>query len=90
MEAMSEPKIQTKDSQFLFIRHKEVTAEEYESACEAAQNLVIIGRLRAYLRPILKQQAKNIAQAAASGISDLEAMKRAREMLSRIEDEDDQ
>ncbi len=72
---------------FTFIRPIEVTAEEYEQACEAAQNLVKLGRLRAYLRPILKQQAMNVASAAACSISDFEAMKRGREMLERIENE---
>ncbi len=72
---------------FIFVEHKEVSESEFDDACEAAMNLVKIGRLRAYLRPILTQQAKNVAQAAANGISDFEAMKRGREMLSRIENE---
>lgn len=63
----------------------EVRAEEYNKAVECAQDKVKLGLLRAYLRPILMQQAKNVANAAAQSISDFEAMKRGREMLQRIE-----
>lgn len=62
--------------------------KEWNEAVDAAQCKAKLGRLRAYLRPILIQQAKNIASAAASGISDFEAMKRGTEMLRRIEDEE--
>lgn len=72
---------------FLFERGENVSEEEFEAACEAAHNLVKLGRLRSYLRPILEREAKGIAAAAAHGISDFEAMKRATEMLNRIEEE---
>ncbi len=67
---------------------REVSNAEFDTVCNQAQELVKLGRLRAYLRPILAQQAKNIASAAARGISDFEAMKRGREMLARIENEE--
>ena len=63
--------------------------EEFSAVCEAAQDTVKLGRLRAYLRPILIQNAKNISQAAAHGISDFEAMKRGTERLRQIEEEEE-
>jgi hypothetical protein len=67
---------------------KYVSEEQWKESVEAAQCKSRLGHLRRYLRPILAQEAKNIAQAAASGISDFEAMKRGREMLERIETEE--
>lgn len=67
---------------------KEVSEAEFSAAVEAAQNAVKLSRLRKYLRPILEREAKGIAIAAARSISDFEAMKRASEMLRRIEEEE--
>jgi hypothetical protein len=78
---------QTVTGKFLFEQPREVSEDEFSDACEIAQNLVKLGRLRAYLLPKLAQEAKNVASAAACSISDFEAMKRSKEMLNRIESE---
>jgi hypothetical protein len=67
---------------------KYLSRSEWNKAVKVAQDKVRLGRLRRYLRPILAQQAKNIAAAAANGISNFEAMKRGAEMLRRIEEEE--
>lgn len=66
---------------------REVSESDWNEAVAIAQDRVKLGRLRAYLRPKLAQEAKNIASAAANSISDFEAMKRGKAMLERIENE---
>jgi hypothetical protein len=70
------------------VRTIEVSEKAWELICSLQQYKIKLERLRAYLLPELAQQAKNVAAAAAQSISDLEAMKRSREMLGRIENEE--